>query len=502
MIRDLHFAWLELSILLPLVAACACVFVRNRRISQQLALAVSLLTLGLTVGEWLDFGTLGTFSAQDRGSLIRRWLGYELFVIDELSAPLLPLIATLFTLTIAATMRAKVVRVSFGMTLLAEAILLATFSCTVAWLLTVLLLIGTIPPWIEMRQRGRSTRVFEIYLGTHLVLLIIGMWVIRLVDESSGWASGAAVLLVASSVIRAGIFPGHGWIVDLVERAAFGTALLFVAPMTGAYMVIRLILPLVPVWALHTVAILSLATAVYAAGMALVQIEGRRFFAYLFISHSSLVLAGLEIANPVGMTGALCIWLATGMSLAGFALTLRAVEARIGRVSLDEYHGLFDHMPQLGSLFLLSGLASIGFPGSLGFVGVELLVEGTVEVYPLVGTMIVIAAALNGIAVLRAYFRIFTGTRHVATISLAARPAERLAGVTLSVLVLAGGLWPGPTVRSRYHAAVALLQLRQGSAMDAGEAADHDSGHSALDDLLNLPTTQGDLQRQNSTESQ
>jgi NADH-quinone oxidoreductase subunit M len=200
--------------------------------------------------------------------------------------------------------------------------------------------------------------------------------------------------------------------------------------------------------------------------MALVQIEARRFFAFLFISQSSLVLAGLEIANQIGMTGALCIWLEIGLSLGGLALTLRAVEARIGRISLEQYNGLFDQMPILGSLFLLTGLASIGFPGGLSFVGMELLVEGTVDVYPLVGAIIVLATVINGVALLRAYFRIFTGTRHVATVSIAARPAERVVAITLSLLILVVGIWPSAAIRSRYHAAESVLRIRQESGID------------------------------------
>ena len=66
-------------------------------------------------------------------------------------------------------------------------------------------------------------------------------------------------------------------------------------------------------------------------------------------------------------------------------------------------------MPTLASLFLLTGLASIGFPGTTGFIGTELLIEGAVDVYPYVGMAVVAAAALNGIAILQVYFRVFTG---------------------------------------------------------------------------------------------
>ena len=47
--------------------------------------------------------------------------------------------------------------------------------------------------------------------------------------------------------------------------------------------------------------------------------EARRFFCYIFLSHSALVLVGLESLSPVGLTGALCVWLSVGLSLAGRA---------------------------------------------------------------------------------------------------------------------------------------------------------------------------------------
>ncbi len=194
--------------------------------------------------------------------------------------------------------------------------------------------------------------------------------------------------------------------------------------------------------------------------MSLVQSEARRFFCYLFLSNASLVLVGLELVTPIGLTGALCVWLSVGLSLTGFGITLRCIEARIGRVSLTDFHGLFEHMPTLAGFFLLTGLASIGFPGTIGFIAIELLVEGAVGVYPLIGTMVVLAAALNGIAVLHAYFRVFTGRRLTSTSSLSVRPSERASIMVLGGLILIGGLLPQAGVASRYHAAIELEKHR------------------------------------------
>jgi NADH-quinone oxidoreductase subunit M len=158
------------------------------------------------------------------------------------------------------------------------------------------------------------------------------------------------------------------------------------------------------------------------------------------------------------------------MSLAGLGLTLRALEARTGRLSLVDYHGLYEHMPSLAVFFLLTGLASIGFPGTVGFVGAELLVEGAVNVDPVVGMLVVFVAALNGIAVLHAYFRLFTGTRHTTSISLRGRWPEKIAVLLLTALILGGGLVPQPGVASRYHAATEIIARRPESLSQTGQA--------------------------------
>ena len=128
---------------------------------------------------------------------------------------------------------------------------------------------------------------------------------------------------------------------------------------------------------------------------------------------------------------------------------------------MAEYHGLSQHAPTLAAFFLLTGLASVGFPGTFGFVGAELIVEGAVQIYPYVGMAVVVAAALNGIAVVMAYLRIFTGTQHRSSIDLRIRIQERLAVLILSLLILGAGLWPQPGIASRYHAAMAVINGRR-----------------------------------------
>ncbi|MEO2031659.1 MAG: proton-conducting transporter membrane subunit [Planctomycetaceae bacterium] len=452
---ELHLPWLELSILLPFVGAVIVAAIKDSVRARHVCLIVCGLTLACATGEWIDFSRLNTFEAHDHWDLIAFVFHEDVFVIDELNAPLLPLAALMCLLTVLSTLRTKIARFSFSSTLASMAILLATLSCRQPWVIIVLLTCAIVPVWLELRSRGRSTRVFTIHMSLFAVLLFSGQVLVE-----SGMALAGGALLTIAALLRSGIVPLHCWMTDLFEKATFGTALLFVTPMTGAYAVMRLVLPHAPDWAMQSIAVVSLITAVYAGGMAIIQHEARRFFCYLFLSHSSLVLVGLELVTPIGLTGALFVWLSVGLSLTGFGLTLRCVESRTGRISLDGYSGLYEHMPTLAALFLLTGLASIGFPGTIGFIGTELLIEGAVEVYPLVGTAVVVAAALNGIAILGAWFRLFTGKRHVACFSLRARAPEKLAVLILAAFIVGGGIHPQWGVESRHHAAKQLIRLR------------------------------------------
>ena len=447
--------------MLPLLGAIVCCLLRDNEEAQRIAVIFGGLTFFCAVGEWLDFSYLDSFEAHDHWDVIKWFFRENVFVIDELNAPLLPLTALLYLMTMVSTLRTKLGRFSFVSTLISEAIVLATLSCHSPWGIILLMSLAVIPPWLELRRRGASTRIFSIHMGLFIVLLVLGWSLVDFSGDQPQASLISAAMLTAAVLLRAGVAPLHPWMTDLFEHATLGTALLFVAPMTGAYAVMHLVFPVAPAWAMQSIAVLSLTTAVYAAGMATIQKDARRFFCYLFLSHASLVLSGLEIVTTIGLTGALCVWISVGLSLGGFGLTLRSIESRIGRLTLDRYYGMYEHTPTLAGLFLLTGLASIGFPGTIGFVGMELLVEGAVDVYPLVGLAVVVAAALNSIAIMRAYFKIFTGRRLQTSVVLRSRASERFAVLVLTVLVLGAGLWPQPGVASRHHAAEALMKLRR-----------------------------------------
>src|SRR6185503_1420700 len=206
---------------------------------------------------------------------------------------------------------------------------------------------------------------------------------------------------------------------------------------------------------LRMIAILALGTTVYGAALALVQTSARRACGYLFVSQSALVMAGLDCTSVTALAGALLVWLSAGLAFAGLARCILVLESRRGRLDLTRYHGGYERMPLLAISFLCMGLACTGFPGTLGFVGQELLVNGAVDAFPVMGFAVVIASALTGLAVLRMYFSLFCGrsdTLSRSDVRFGLRKREAYTFGALVIALVAFGVMPRSLSDSRLAA--------------------------------------------------
>lgn len=473
---ELHGFWLELAITLPIIAAVMVGVIRDADWRLRVSSITLLGTLLCTLAAWFDFVGLGAFEAHDRFNYWEPWFGKDVLVIDELSAPLFSFVTALYLAVVVVTPRSKQIRFPFALTLASLTLLLLLISCREpSWFLVLLALQNALPV-IELKLRGQVWQFFAVHQLLSLLLIGIGGGIVMVTENQSTFGGGGIGLIGLGLVIRCGCIPFHTWLIDLFDRASLGTAILFVVPLVGALGVVRLVFPIAPAEVLRAIALVSLATAVYAGGMLIVQTNTRRFFAYLVLGNISLVLIGLESVTSIGLTGGLSLWISSGISLVSLGIVIRAVEGRVGRISLARFHGLYGQMPALAGFFLLAVLSGIGFPGTVGFVGTELLVESSIHAYSYVGASVVLVMALNGIGALRAYFRIFTGSVAPASISMQPRSFEKLVIGLFCALMVLGGIFPQPNISSRYHAAQELLDRR--IAPNISEHFDHSGGES------------------------
>ena len=325
-----------------------------------------------------------------------------------------------------------------------------------AWILSTIPFF--LPRWCQAHTwRPRAGLLLSaVALGSAIALIAAGRngFSIDSLKGQSPGGNAAFGLLVAAVVFRKGILPAHAWVADAAEGGpAIPTALLFNGHF-GALLVAKVIVPLYATTTVKVFPILSylaIATALYIAIRALTENSPRRLLAFLALSQSASILAGLESQTAEGVTGALVHWFVVTVSTVGLFGILRLLEVRFGEnLTASKHLGLGEHAPRLAVSFAVFGLALVGLPGTLSFCSQDLLIHGTLESHPLTGLLLPIATAMNAVSVFRLFTRLFLGKRRTGfTAMVDALPRERWALAVGMLFVVFGGLFPNVIVADR-----------------------------------------------------
>jgi NADH-quinone oxidoreductase subunit M len=259
------------------------------------------------------------------------------------------------------------------------------------------------------------------------------------------------VLFVVAVVFRKGICPAHAWVTDAADSAPTIPTALLLNGHLGALLVAKVIVPLFPHAARDLFPVLSylaLTTALYVAIRALTENSPRRLLAFVALSQSACILAGLESGTAEGITGALVHWVVVTVSTMGLFGVLRLLEVRFGEnLTASKHLGLAEHAPRLAVFFAVFGLALVGLPGTLSFCSLDLLIQGTLVSHPQTGLLLPVATALNAVSVFRLFTRLFLGSRRTGfTIMADALPRERWILTAGVLFVVLGGLFPNAFV--------------------------------------------------------
>lgn len=404
---------------------------------------------------------------------ISPWLQKQ---IDPLQSPqahplgpmplvLVPFASMLWLLTVLVTPSSRLDEKSLTRTAAVCMLIIGSFLTTSPWML-LLFWMGTVLIYIAGHAEPRFNRVRRVATITMVLsttLLAAGIALSTWYRGRGGVAEQIGIgLILLAALVRMGIFPFHAWIPEIFDHGRIGPANMFCAPQLGTYVALVLAVPHASAALMGTAAVLGLVTALYGALMALYQTDARRACGYLFVSQSALVIAGMEMGRREALVGALILWVSSGLALAALSRCVLVLEARRGRLSLTRFHGGYERMPILATCFLILSLAMTGFPATLGFVGGEMLVRGAVDSFPGLGLSIVVAGALNGLAVMRIYFSLFCGRRDTG-VHLDFLRSE-LFGFGLAALLLLGfGLAPGGLIRILDIAGATAIERREGS---------------------------------------
>src|SRR5580658_5718465 len=255
--------------------------------------------------------------------------------------------------------------------------------------------------------------------------------------------------LFASFSVKVPMWPVHTWLPDAhVEAPTAGSVILAgVLLKMGAYGYLRFSVPMLPD-ASQTFAplifTLSVIAVVYTSLVALAQEDMKKLIAYSSIAHMGVVTIGIFTFNEQGIQGALFQMLSHGIVSGALFLVVGVVYDRMHTHEIARFGGLADRMPLYALTFMIFTMATIGLPGTSGFVGEFLVIVGSMQVnfwLALLGGMGMILGAAYMVYL---YRRIIFGriTRDDLRSVLDLSPREWAVFAPLAVLALWMGIYP------------------------------------------------------------
>ena len=189
----------------------------------------------------------------------------------------------------------------------------------------------------------------------------------------------------ASFAVKVPMWPVHTWLPDAhVEAPTAGSVILAgVLLKMGAYGFLRFSVPMLPdatAYFAPMMFTLSVVAVIYTSLVALAQTDMKKLIAYSSVAHMGVVTIGIFTVNEQGISGALFQMLSHGVVSAALFLCVGVVYDRIHSRDIARYGGLADRMPKYALAFMLFSMASVGLPGTAGFVGEFLVLVGAFRV--------------------------------------------------------------------------------------------------------------------------
>lgn len=253
----------------------------------------------------------------------------------------------------------------------------------------------------------------------------------------------------ASFAVKVPMWPVHTWLPDAhVEAPTAGSVILAgVLLKMGGYGLIRFSIPLFPNASEHFMPLvfaLSIVAVIYTSLVALVQTDMKKLIAYSSIAHMGFVTMGLFTMTQQGIEGAIFQMISHGLVSGALFLCVGVLYDRLHKRDIAVYGGIVQNMPVFAVIMMFFTLASIGVPGTSGFVGEFLSLAGAFAVNNYVAMLAATGLVLGAAYMLYLYRRVVFGavTNPEAGRMKDVSKRELLIFAPLMVMVLILGIYP------------------------------------------------------------
>jgi len=494
---------LSITTFLPLVGALFILIIRGSkedvdRNARNVALWTTLITFALSLFIWVNFDPGNpNYQMVEKAEWIPAFkISYHMGV-DGISVLFVILSTFLMPLCVLASWEAVQKRVKEYMVafLVLETLMIGMF-CALDFVLFYMFFEGVlIPMFLIIGVWGGARRVyaaFKFFLYTLLgsVLMLLAILAMYFVAGTTDIPTITAthfprsmqmwlwLALFASFAVKVPMWPVHTWLPDAhVEAPTAGSVILAgVLLKMGGYGFLRFNIPILPEateFFTPMVYTLSIVAVIYTSLVALAQEDMKKLIAYSSVAHMGYVTVGMFTLNTQGIAGSIFQMLSHGVVSGALFLCVGVVYDRMHTREISQYGGLVKLMPKYAVVFLFMTMASVGLPGTSGFIGEFLVLLGAFRDNTWVATLIATGLVLGAAYALLLYRRVVYGTitnPHVRSM-FDLTPREVAVFTPLIIVVLWMGIYPNSFLSVPAASVEQLITVYQTKLAAAGNVA-------------------------------
>ncbi|MDP7579077.1 MAG: NADH-quinone oxidoreductase subunit M [SAR202 cluster bacterium] len=412
---------LTATVFLPLGGALLIVlFLRGDQRVRYFSSVIVLAELVLSIVVFSEYDTNGDrFQHVDR---VSNWipdsaLNVEYFLaVDGLSAPLVLLTGLLGFCAVFASFGIRHrVREYFAWLLILQTAVMGVFVSLdfilffLMWELELLPMFFLISIWGSGRKEYSAMKfLIFTFLGSGFMLVGIlviffsvgtfDMTVLPAEIEAGKLiipAVAVFTLLIMAFLIKLPVWPFHTWLPDAHTDAPTAVSVMLAGVLLkmGGYGMIRVSVEMFPdvmMSAGKILVTLGVINVLYGAVVTIRQTDLKRLVAFSSISHMGYVLIGISsvvgaagVASSVGLAGSAMQMFTHGTITGLLFLLVGLIYDKAHTRYIPDLGGLATRMPIVATGFLIAGMASLGLPGTSGFVSELLIFLGTFPVWKL-----------------------------------------------------------------------------------------------------------------------